>query len=158
MPTVLRTLRMRPVTRKADWHSGKLAAMKSGGSMLWRKKTQQHNPSQQHNVLRCSFCNKHKNDVQQLVAGPPMLIRNERVDLFICNECVDVCNAILGDYDRLSKGPVQTSEEPLSWPNAIRCALCRGELRSGEGIIITGNRGTLCIECVKAVAIAQAEE
>ena len=120
--------------------------------MLWRKKMQQHN------VLRCSFCNKDQNDVQKLIAGPPMLIRDERVDLFICNECVEVCNDIIGNDDRVSRAGalgVKKSEGPLSWPNAIRCALCHVELQSGEGVLVTGNRRTLCRECVKAVAMTE---
>ena len=39
-------------------------------------------------VLRCSFCNKSQNDVKKLIAGPTV---------FICNECVDVCNEIISD-------------------------------------------------------------
>lgn len=39
-------------------------------------------------VLRCSFCNKSQNDVKKLIAGPAV---------FICDECVDVCNEIISD-------------------------------------------------------------
>ena len=39
-------------------------------------------------VLRCSFCNKDQNDVRKLIAGPTV---------FICDECVDVCNDIIAD-------------------------------------------------------------
>ena len=39
-------------------------------------------------VLRCSFCNKSQNDVKKLIAGPTV---------FICDECVDVCNEIISD-------------------------------------------------------------
>ena len=45
-------------------------------------------------VLRCSFCNKDQNDVRKLIAGPTV---------FICDECVDVCNDIIAD-DRRSEG------------------------------------------------------
>ncbi len=45
-------------------------------------------------VLRCSFCNKDQNDVRKLIAGPTV---------FICDECVDVCNDIISD-DRRSEG------------------------------------------------------
>jgi ATP-dependent Clp protease ATP-binding subunit ClpX len=40
------------------------------------------------NLLRCSFCNKSQNDVKKLIAGPTV---------FICDECVDVCNEIIAD-------------------------------------------------------------
>jgi ATP-dependent Clp protease ATP-binding subunit ClpX len=39
-------------------------------------------------ILRCSFCNKSQNDVKKLIAGPTV---------FICDECVDVCNEIISD-------------------------------------------------------------
>src|SRR6202162_3497558 len=39
-------------------------------------------------VLRCSFCNKDQNDVRKLIAGPTV---------FICDECVEVCNDIIAD-------------------------------------------------------------
>jgi len=39
-------------------------------------------------ILRCSFCNKDQNDVRKLIAGPTV---------FICDECVDVCNDIIAD-------------------------------------------------------------
>ncbi len=42
-------------------------------------------------VLRCSFCNKDQNDVRKLIAGPTV---------FICDECVDVCNDIIADDSR----------------------------------------------------------
>ena len=37
----------------------------------------------------CSFCGKDKNHVKTLIAGPG--------DVFICNECIDVCNDIIGN-------------------------------------------------------------
>lgn len=39
--------------------------------------------------LRCSFCNKPETEIVRLIEGPN--------DIFICNECVDLCNSILTD-------------------------------------------------------------
>ena len=39
-------------------------------------------------VPRCSFCGKDANEVTRLVAGP---------GVYICNECIDLCNSILED-------------------------------------------------------------
>src|SRR5512144_2362476 len=48
-------------------------------------------------VLRCSFCNKDQNDVRKLIAGPTV---------FICDECVEVCNDIIADDNRFeTRGP-----------------------------------------------------
>ena len=35
----------------------------------------------------CSFCNRSAEQVERLIAGPP--------DVYICNECVELCNSIL---------------------------------------------------------------
>ena len=39
-------------------------------------------------LLRCSFCGKDQTAVRKLIAGP---------DVYICNECVDLCDRILAD-------------------------------------------------------------
>jgi ATP-dependent Clp protease ATP-binding subunit ClpX len=46
-------------------------------------------------VLRCSFCNKDQNDVRKLIAGPTV---------FICDECVEVCNDIIADDSKFERG------------------------------------------------------
>jgi len=45
------------------------------------------NASMYESVL-CSFCGKPHKDVEYLIAGP---------EIFICNECVDLCNVILAE-------------------------------------------------------------
>jgi ATP-dependent Clp protease ATP-binding subunit ClpX len=51
-------------------------------------------------VLRCSFCNKDQNDVRKLIAGPTV---------FICDECVEVCNDIIADDNRFETRGVRSS-------------------------------------------------
>src|SRR5213592_616298 len=59
-------------------------------------------------VLRCSFCNKDQNDVRKLIAGPTV---------YICDECVDVCNDIIAD-DRRVEGRSYKSSLPT--PHEIK--------------------------------------
>ena len=40
------------------------------------------------NSLKCSFCGKGHNEVKKLIAGPTV---------YICNECVELCNEIIAD-------------------------------------------------------------
>ena len=65
-------------------------------------------PTGEGEILRCSFCNKDQNDVRKLIAGPTV---------FICDECVDVCNDIIAD-DRKVEG------------HAGRSRACRSRTRS----------------------------
>ena len=51
-------------------------------------------------VLRCSFCNKDQNDVRKLIAGPTV---------FICDECVEVCNDIIADDNKFDKTGVRST-------------------------------------------------
>ncbi len=59
-------------------------------------------------ILRCSFCNKDQNDVRKLIAGPTV---------FICDECVEVCNDIIADDNRF-EGRATKSSLPV--PQEIR--------------------------------------
>jgi ATP-dependent Clp protease ATP-binding subunit ClpX len=46
-------------------------------------KTKKNSPK---TILKCSFCNKSQHEVKKLVAGP---------SVYICNECVDLCQDII---------------------------------------------------------------
>ena len=41
--------------------------------------------------LSCSFCGKQQSKVKKLIAGP---------NIYICNECVDLCNDILVEEEK----------------------------------------------------------
>ena len=47
-------------------------------------------------VERCTFCEKSRHHVQSLISGPP--------GIYICNECIEICNTILKEEDRKHKG------------------------------------------------------
>ncbi len=60
-------------------------------------------------MYRCSFCGKNEDEVEQLISGP---------GVYICNECVDLCNNILeGDY---SAKPTNKSLDKLPKPREIK--------------------------------------
>ena len=40
------------------------------------------------NEIRCSFCGRPQSQVRRLIAGP---------DVYICNECVDLCRDIISE-------------------------------------------------------------
>ena len=54
--------------------------------------------------MRCSFCGKDQNSVKKLIAGP---------SVFICNECVDLCNDIItGENERDTLADLQETLVP----------------------------------------------
>ena len=59
-------------------------------------------------LLYCSFCGKSQNEVRKLIAGP---------SVFICDECVDLCNDIIREEIQESSSP--DAEEKLPIPKEI---------------------------------------
>jgi ATP-dependent Clp protease ATP-binding subunit ClpX len=51
-------------------------------------------------ILRCSFCGKSQNEVKKLIAGP---------SVYICNECIDICNEIINDDEQAENASVRTT-------------------------------------------------
>lgn len=62
-------------------------------------------------ILRCSFCGKSQNEVKKLIAGP---------SVYICNECIDICNEIINDDERTEAA---NSGAPLPKPQEIKVFL-----------------------------------
>ena len=57
---------------------------------------------------RCSFCGKEQRMVKRLVAGP---------NVYICDECIALCNEILGEEDLLFEDAAQSSYGPVKLPS-----------------------------------------
>ena len=62
-------------------------------------------------LLTCSFCGKSQNDVRKLIAGP---------GVYICNECIGICNEIINDDEQTATGAVRTT---LPKPQEIKSFL-----------------------------------
>lgn len=58
---------------------------------------QYHRPE---DILSCSFCGKSQNDVRKLIAGP---------GVYVCNECIDICNEIINDDEQQASTSVRTN-------------------------------------------------
>ena len=52
-------------------------------------------------VERCTFCEKMRHHVDSLIAGPP--------GVYICNECIEICNSILQEEQRRGGGATATA-------------------------------------------------
>ncbi|HQZ82025.1 MAG TPA: ATP-dependent Clp protease ATP-binding subunit ClpX [Pyrinomonadaceae bacterium] len=62
-------------------------------------------------LLSCSFCGKSQNDVRKLIAGP---------GVYVCNECIDICNEIINDDERTDAISTRTN---LPKPTEIKAIL-----------------------------------
>jgi len=62
-------------------------------------------------ILRCSFCGKSQNEVKKLIAGP---------SVYICNECIDICNEIINDDEQAETATVRST---LPKPQEIKSFL-----------------------------------
>jgi len=68
-----------------------------------------NNKVEEGKLLYCSFCGKNQNEVKKLIAGP---------SVYVCNECVDLCNDIIREEDEVKDEEVSGSN--LMIPEKIR--------------------------------------
>src|ERR1700760_4179241 len=59
-------------------------------------------------LLKCSFCGKSQKQVKKLIAGP---------GVYICDECIDLCNEII--EEELSEGTGHDGFDELPKPRGI---------------------------------------
>ena len=62
--------------------------------------------------LSCSFCGKSQREVKKLIAGPTV---------YICDECIELCNDIIAEEYGQEEAPAATSRVPK--PREIKAAL-----------------------------------
>jgi len=63
-------------------------------------------------LLFCSFCGKNQNEVRRLIAGP---------SVYICDECVDLCNDIISEESQATESESATEKLPV--PTEIKSIL-----------------------------------
>ena len=77
-------------------------------------------PKHDDSKLKCSFCGKTQDQVKKLIAGP---------DVYICDECVELCNEILDEefFETKEKATLESSdksdEKPIPKPHEIKAYL-----------------------------------
>jgi hypothetical protein len=115
-------------------------------------KTSSDREKQRKGLLRCSFCGKSSDQVEQLLAGPTV---------YICNECVDLCNDLVEDWDKRGSGMAapptnEVARERSATASAmhgLRCSLCRMPGPRAEFLLIP-DRGPLCFVCRDVILAA----
>ena len=53
--------------------------------------------------IRCSFCGKDSSEVERMIAGP---------GVYICNECIELCNDVLCDEPPMPRGEKRSHSSP----------------------------------------------
>ena len=66
--------------------------------------------------IRCSFCGKRQEQVNRIIAGP---------NVYICNECVDLCSGIIHDEMSLNQAPSLDIPDTLPTPQEIKTYMDR---------------------------------
>src|SRR5690606_31942151 len=62
-------------------------------------------------VLYCSFCGKSQHEAKKLIAGPPV---------YICDECIELGNDIIRDEAPADSGPSSAAKSDLPTPAEIK--------------------------------------
>jgi len=79
-------------------------------------------PKHDDSRLKCSFCGKSQDQVKKLIAGP---------EVYICDECVELCNEILDEEffegkdkdSQQGEGAANITEKPIPKPHEIKAYL-----------------------------------
>ena len=82
--------------------------------------------------LHCSFCGKEQAKVKKLIAGP---------NIYICNECVDLCNDILKEEDKNEKDQIWDSRSEKQYIGIDK----QGNKRGGH---VVGSKNLEWMKCV----------
>ena len=91
-------------------------------------------------ILYCSFCYKSQHEVRKLISGPG--------GIFICDECVELCNEIIGGRMPTSKSP---SIEELPTERLLERLGAIEETVQGKG-----NQLQEAIDCLRARRVSWA--
>ena len=83
----------------------------------------------------CSFCGKHQDQIQRLIAGPG--------GVYVCDECVDA----------ISTGPEEPQQE-----SGLRCSFCDKKQRQVHHLTIGPNGVNICSDCIALCQEIIAEE
>ena len=99
-------------------------------------------------ILRCSFCNQSQAEVRKLVAGP---------NVFICDECVQVCSHILLDDDPPLAAEQAPAQQSTRSTMIVPCKLCELQFPLEDALVVS-ERGFLCPGCILEVNAALAQK
>jgi hypothetical protein len=72
-------------------------------------------PGEQRPEIRCSFCGKTQDQVRKIIAGPTV---------YICDECIDLCNDII--FDEVDREHQQEQEKEA------QCTCCAKEYKRAD--------------------------
>jgi ATP-dependent protease Clp ATPase subunit len=99
-----------------------------------------HGTRQTEEPLRCSFCSKAHHEVERLFSGG-------RPDVNICNECLEICEEILADYQENPQNrslPVKTGSEEQT---PASCSFCLKTAKEATRVI-AGPAVYICDQCI----------
>ena len=104
----------------------------AGGSRSWRK-----GRAEAGELLSCSFCGKHQNQIKKLIAGP---------GVFICNECIHRVHAVLAATGKTTSTPIARIAQVSEADRAERCSFC-GKRRHQVAAMASNGHKQICNEC-----------
>ena len=85
--------------------------------------------------VRCSFCGKHQEQVERIIAGP---------GAYICNECVHLCMSILNARFAPDAPALEDLPDQLPTPREIRDVLDQYVIGQEEAVVAVALGGVVC--------------
>jgi hypothetical protein len=99
-------------------------------------------------TMCCSFCGKEQDAIAKLIAGP---------GVFICNECVDLCNHILADelVPRVPGWAERPDDELLSGLARVQTVVSQVEASARDYVKVLRARGISWTRIGQALGVSK---
>jgi hypothetical protein len=99
-------------------------------------------------TLCCSFCTKNKDAVAKLIAGP---------GVYICNECVDLCDLIIADESvpKFGSWSERSDDQMLSGLTQVQAVVSQADAAVHEYVAILRERGLSWTRIGEALGVSK---
>lgn len=99
-------------------------------------------------TLCCSFCSKDKDAVAKLIAGP---------GVYICNECVDLCDLIIADESvpKFGSWSERSDDQMLSGLTQVQAVVSQADAAVHDYVAILRERGLSWTRIGEALGVSK---
>ena len=110
------------------------------GFILWALLAPRRGRAGSGDLLSCSFCGKHQNEVQKLIHG--------QGGVLICDDCIDRVHTVLAATHKTVSTPIATIQYVSDENREVRCSFCTKRRYKVQSMAAVG-KARICNRCLE---------